>query len=84
MTPVMFLFAISAQIHAQTFTGTNQPGAGSYLGFTVPSGVTNFSLTVSNTVQAFSYLYVKLGNGAAPTNYDYVSRLDYVNNSVNL
>jgi len=69
---------------AQSFTGTNQPGAGSLFNFSVPTGVTNLSLTISNSSTAFSYLYLKLGGNAAVTNYDFASRLDRTNNSVNL
>src|SRR5262249_32019807 len=50
----------------------------------VPVGVTNLSLSLSNSLTAFSHLYVKRGSDAAPTNYDFVSRLDLVNNNVNL
>jgi hypothetical protein len=77
-------FTGALPVTAQTYIGTNQPGGGSSFGFTVPTGATNLSLTVSNSIAAFSYLYVKIGAGAAPTNYDYASRFNWVNNSVNL
>ena len=85
---VLFLLLLALSLplssYAQKFTGTNQPGNGTLFGFNVAVGVTNLSLSVSNSLAAFSHLYVKRGDGASVTNYDYVARLDLVNNNVNL
>ncbi len=69
---------------AQSFPGTNQPGAGSSFQFTVAAGTTNLSLLVTNSSTAFSYLYLKRGGTASLTSYDFVSRLDRANNAINL
>jgi Flp pilus assembly protein TadG len=69
---------------AQTFPGTNQPGAGSSFQFTVAAGATNLSLVVTNSATAFSYLYLKRGGVASLSNCDFVARLNQLNNSLNL
>ena len=83
-TLLLLGLAPGREAQAQTWAGTNQPGGGTLLPFTVPAGVTNFSLSVANTTTAFSHLYVKRGSTAAVTNYDFVARLNFTNNSVNL
>lgn len=83
-TLLLLGLAPGREAQAQTWSGTNQPGGGAGFPFTVPAGVTNFSLSVANTTTAFSHLYVKRGAAAAVTNYDFVARLNFTNNSVNL
>jgi hypothetical protein len=78
------LLSLAWGVHAQNFTGNNQPGAGTLFTFTVGTGVTNLSLSVSNSGTAYSYLFVKRGDGASASTYDFVSRLSKTNNAVNL
>jgi hypothetical protein len=69
---------------AETFVGTNAPGTETRFDFSLAAGVTNLSLSVSNTATVYSYLYLKRGGIAAVTNYDQVSRLDRLTNAINL
>jgi hypothetical protein len=83
--PILWaLLSLAWGVHAQNFTGNNQPGNGSLFSFTLGAGVTNLSLSVSNSSTAYSYLFLKRGNGASAGTYDFVSRMNKTNNSVNL
>jgi hypothetical protein len=84
LTVALLAFAQPFRAGAQTFLGTNQPGAGSSFQFTLAAGTTNLSLMVPNSSTAFSHLYLKRGGVASLTNYDFVSRLDRTTNSINL
>lgn len=79
-----FLLTQPSHSSAQPFIGANVSGSGSIFTFNVPLGVTNLSLRVTNSVTAFSHLYLKRGTGASVASYDFVSRLDRTNNHVNL
>ena len=84
LTLALLALALQFRAGAQTFLGTNQPGAGSSFQFTLAAGATNLSLVVTNSSTAFSHLYLKRAGVASLTNYDFVSRLDRVTNSINL
>ena len=59
----------NAQVQ-QGFTGSNGPGTGSDFQFTIPPGVANFSLVVTNgSTSAYSWLL--LTTNGVPTNADY-------------
>ena len=78
----------NAQVQ-QGFTGSNGPGTGSDFQFTIPPGVSNFSLVVTNgSTSAYSWLL--LTTNGVPTNADYTygSRITYTTtaprNQINL
>ncbi|MBC8094913.1 MAG: LamG domain-containing protein [Akkermansiaceae bacterium] len=77
-----FLFA--SRTLAQTFSGTNAPGAATNYIFTLSAGATNLSLVISNTAPTYSYL--RLAKGRAPTevDYDFIARLNGASNKINL
>ncbi|MDW8382549.1 MAG: LamG-like jellyroll fold domain-containing protein [Verrucomicrobiota bacterium] len=69
---------------AQTFVGTNSPGTGTDFVITLGVGSTNLSLVVSNSGTAWSHLLLKRGGAPTDANFDFISRLDGVNNRINL
>jgi hypothetical protein len=76
------LSALSGQ--AGSFVGTNSPGRGTNFTFTLPAGVTNLSLVVSNNASAYSWLFLQ-SNGVPVTNsYEFTSRLVGSSNQINL
>ena len=78
------LLLFGSPIHAQTFVGTNSPGAGSDFTFSVPAGATNLSLSLSNTAASWSYLLLKRGAPPTDTDFDFISRLDGAANQLNV
>ena len=78
------IFVCAPNLKAQTFVGTNQPGASTNYSFTMGAGATNLSLVVSNSTTAFSHLWLKKGGAAATNDFDFVARLDQKTNSINL
>ena len=71
-------------LYAQSFTGTNVPGAGSNFTFTVGASATNLSLVVSNNLSAYSYLLLAKGRPPTDVDFDFVSRLVGATNRINL
>ena len=66
------LMAVPA--YAQIFKGTNAPGDSINFQFSIPKGVTNFTVTLPGKTSAYSLLYLKRGGVASETNFDYASR----------
>jgi large repetitive protein len=69
---------------AINFPGTNAPGATSDFPFTTGAGATNLSLTISNTLTAYSHLLLKAGGTPSDTNYDFIAQIDGPTNAINL
>ena len=75
---------LASQAGADTFTGTNQPGASSDFSFNVAAGATNLSIVLSNSTPAWSHLFLKRGGAASDTDYDFASRLTSATNAINI
>lgn len=69
---------------AQTFSGTNAPGASTDFVLQVGAGTTNIALTVSGSATAFSHILLKSGVTASDSNYDFISQLDGQTNTLNI
>lgn len=69
---------------AQTFIGTNAPGAATNYSFTVGVGATNLSLIISNAPATYSYLRLAKGRTPTDTDFDFISRLNGATNRINL
>ena len=84
-TTLLALLTLSPLLPAQTFVGTNQPGGATNFTFTLPAGVTNLSLTISNTATAFSHLLLKKGGEPTDTDADFAARVNgKFTNAINL
>jgi hypothetical protein len=68
----------------QPFVGTNAPNTASNFTVTLPAGSTNFSLVVSNSAAAYSYLSIKFGGTPTDSDFDFISRLNGRTNRINL
>ncbi len=68
-----FGFAVVAQ--AQPFVGVNEPGAVTNFSFTTTATTTNYTLTLSGATNAYSYLFLRKGGVASPTNYTFAAKL---------
>src|SRR4051812_32015138 len=81
-----FVFALLtvAGTRAAVFTGTNNPGQTTTYSFSVGSGVTNLSLSVSNSSAAFSHLLLRKGLPPDDDHFDFIAHFDGRDNSINL
>jgi hypothetical protein len=78
---ILAAFGAAAQI---TFVGTNAPGTGTNYTFTIPVGVTNLSLVISNSSTTYANLLLTPGGTPTDTSFKYISRLVGVTNKINL
>ena len=83
-TTLVLISSTGLVISAQEFTGTNAPDSSRNFSFSLASGATNLSLVVTNTSSAWSYLLLKKGGTPTDADFDFASRLDGVNNQINL
>jgi hypothetical protein len=88
-TPHLYVLLILAGLaapssQAGSFLGTNSPGQGTNFTFTIPSGVTNLSLVVSNDATAYSWLFLQSNGVPTTNNYEFTSRLVGLTNQINL
>src|SRR5688572_26457585 len=83
---IVFCLALLAgsALGQPSLVGTNAPGSASNYVFTIPAGITNFSMVVSGGVSAYSHLLVRRGQVATDTDYDFSSRWNGTNNSIYL
>src|SRR4051794_1948247 len=79
----LFVVALS-MARAATFVGTNDPGQSALRSFSMGAGVTNLSLTVSNTGTAFSHLLLRKGIAPDDDHFDFIAHFDGRDNSINL
>ena len=79
-----FLVLFAGLASAETFTGSNQPGAWTDFNFEVANGSTNLSLTVGNNSTAYSYLLLKAGEAPSLLDYDFAAKQNGVDNTIYL
>lgn len=82
--PLSVWFLLTVPLAAQTFVGTNLPGAATNFTFTNNASATNLSLVISNAPGTYSYLRLAIGRAPTDTDYDFISRLNGVTNQINL
>src|SRR5215469_10893370 len=78
---ILTAFGAAAQM---TFVGTNAPGVGTNYTFTIPVGVTNLSLLVSNSATTYANLLLTPGGTPTDSSFTYISRLVGISNQIDL
>lgn len=76
------LFTLSTL--AQTFVGTNAPGAAQNFAFTPGAGATNLAVAVAGSGSTYSHLLLRAGIAPTDTDYDFIAQLDGSGNAINL
>src|SRR5882757_2963620 len=72
------------QAIAQTYNGTNAPGAFTDFNINLGAGSTNLSITVDATNGAYSYLLLKKGATPSNSSYDFIALANGQTNAINL
>src|SRR5688572_25416986 len=81
---LVMLLSLSISLHAQTFTGSNLPGASTDFSFTVQSATTNLSIIVPGSSSGYSDLLLKRGSAPTDTSFDYICTLPQQTNAIHL
>src|ERR1041385_2368711 len=80
--PATILLALN--LSAQTFSGTNTPGAFQDFAINLGLGATNLAISVPGSPTAFSHLLLKAGATPSDTSYDFIALADGQANFINL
>src|SRR5438128_3398407 len=75
---------LALNLSAQTFSGTNAPGAFQDFPLSVGAGATNLAVTITGSPTAFSYLLIKAGGAPSDISYDFIALANGAANSINL
>lgn len=79
-TAFLLLAASLLPTRAQTFLGTNAPGAATNFSFTLGPGATNLALVVTNNATVYSHLLLARGRTPTAADFDFIARLNGATN----